>query len=99
MGPASDQPTSLVVQCRQFDLQAALPGSGAFAEDFQNQPGAVDDLTLPGLFQVSLLHRGQWSIDDSNGEEVRGIRCFIANNLTQAFDGAGAEQRRRAALA
>ncbi len=96
VSPASDQPASLVVQRRQFDLQAALPSSGAFAEDFQNQPGAVDDLTLPGLFQVSLLHRGQRRIDDSNGDGVRGIRCFVANNLAQAFNGAGAEQRCRA---
>jgi hypothetical protein len=47
---------------REFDLQCAFPGLGAAAEDFQNQPGAVEYLGVPGLLKIALLDRRQRAI-------------------------------------
>ena len=42
MGPGAHQPALLIVQMRELDLQRALARARAPAEDFQDQPGAVD---------------------------------------------------------
>ena len=41
MGPASDQPAPLIRQVRQLHLQAAFARLRAAAEDFQDQPRAI----------------------------------------------------------
>ena len=46
----------------QFDLQRALSRRGAAAEDFQNEPGAVEHLGVPGLLQIALLDRRERAI-------------------------------------
>ena len=57
VGPGADQTRALVGQGRQFDLQHAFTGAGAVGEDLQDQPGPVQKLDAPFLFQVALLHR------------------------------------------
>src|SRR5688572_7633605 len=51
MGPRPYQPAALVIEMRQFDLQRALLGLGAAAEDFQDQAGAVEHLGVPRLLE------------------------------------------------
>ena len=57
VGPGSHQARALIVEMRQFDLQRALPGFGAATEDFQDQPGTVEHLRVPGLLEIALLDR------------------------------------------
>ena len=64
MGPGPHQPAFLIGQMRVLDLQRTLLGARAAAEDFQDQPGAVEHLGVPGLLQVALLHRRERAIDD-----------------------------------
>ena len=64
VGPAAHQPPLLVVQMRQFDLQRAFLGAGATAEDFEDQPGAVEHLGVERLFEIALLHGRQRMVDD-----------------------------------
>ena len=55
---------------RQFDLQRAFLGLGATAEDFEDQPGAVEHLGVPGLLEIALLDRRQRAVhhDDADLE-------------------------------
>ena len=86
MGPGPHQPRLLIVQPRQLDLQTAFLGAGAAAEYLEDQAGAVDDLAVPGLFQIPLLHRRQGVVDDHR----LGFRG--ADQGGQLIDLAGAEQ-------
>ncbi len=65
VGPAAHQPALLVVEMREFDLQAAFRRCRPFAEDFEDQPGPVNDLALELLLQIALLDCGQGAIDDN----------------------------------
>ena len=64
MRPGPHQPRTLVVQRSEVDLEAALTRSRASTENLQDQAGPVDDLAVPGLFEVALLDRRQCRIDD-----------------------------------
>ena len=39
---------------RKLDLKATFPRPRAAAEDFENEPRAVDDLDAPGALEVAL---------------------------------------------
>ena len=72
VGPGPNQPGSLILQMREFDLECALLRHRAFAENIQDQASAVDDLAAPGAFQIALLHRRQGGIDDHHLDMVQG---------------------------
>src|SRR5690606_6849903 len=89
VGPRPHQARALVIQMRQFDLQAAFPGAGAGAEYLEDQPGAVDYLGLQRTLQVALLHRRDGRIDDDHIDRVSG------DVSRQLLDPARADQRGR----
>ncbi len=70
MGPRPHQPRALVGERRQLDLQPAFMGARALAEDFEDQPGAVDDLGLPASLEIALLHRRQCAVDHDEPDRV-----------------------------
>jgi hypothetical protein len=78
---------------RKFDLQAALGGRGALAEDFEDQPGAIDHLGAERRFEITLLDRGQRRIDHN---ELDTLRRYVGRDRVDLPD---AEQRCRARLA
>ena len=80
----------MIVECREFDLEAALPGLGALAENLQDEPGAVDHLAAPGALQITLLDRGQGPIDDDDLDRPR------RESAPQFLHFAAPKQRRRA---
>ena len=57
VGPGADQPPGLIIEMGELDLQPALGGRRPLAEDFEDQPGAVDHLGLGALLQILLLDR------------------------------------------
>ena len=62
VGPGTHETRLLVIQMREFDLQRALGGARAPAEDLQDQPGPVDNLGLEFFLEIALLHRRKRSI-------------------------------------
>src|SRR5665213_509959 len=54
-----------------LDLYSAFTRARAPAENFQNESGAVDDLRVPGFFQIALLHRRDRAIHDDDGSFER----------------------------
>ena len=63
VGPRAHQPRPLIAERGQFDLQHAFAGAGAVGEDFEDEPGPVQDLDVPFLFQIALLHRADRAVD------------------------------------
>ncbi len=62
VSPRPHQAAALIVQMRKFDLKRALLGLGASAENFEDQPGPVENLGIPGLLEITLLDRRQCAI-------------------------------------
>jgi hypothetical protein len=46
-----------ILMLRQFNLKAALMGTGSLGEYVQDQCGAIDDLDIESLLNISLLDR------------------------------------------
>ena len=74
---------------RELDLEPPLRRGRALAEDFEDQPGAVDDLGPDLVFQVLLLDRGQRRVDDDQP------RALFARNAGDFLRLPLADQRRR----
>src|SRR5690606_32308507 len=64
MGPRPHQAALLVGEVRQLYLQPAFPRLRAPPEDLEDQPGAVEHLGVPCLFEVALLHGADGVVDD-----------------------------------
>ena len=89
VGPGADQARALVGEPGELDLKAALARAGPPGEDLQDQPGPVDDLDLPGLFQVALLDRRQAVVDDGDGRVGRLADRADLLDLALAEQGGG----------
>src|SRR3989304_4120704 len=76
VGPGTNQPAFLIGEMRKLHLQCAFLRTRALAEDFKDQPGPVDDLRVPGLLQVSLLHRRERRIDEHETGLLRPPAAF-----------------------
>ena len=57
VGPAAHQPPRLIIEMGELDLQPPFRGRRPLAEDFEDQPGAVDHLGLGRRLQILLLDR------------------------------------------
>lgn len=93
VGPAAHEASSLIIEMGEFDLEAPFGGRRAFAEDFEDQARAVDDLGLDRLFQIALLDRGQRGIDDQE------LGLVLPDCQRDLLDLARPEQRRRLRVA
>ena len=81
MGPGPHQPALLIGQMRELDLQRALARARAAAENFEDQPGAVEHLGAPGLFQIALLHRRERAIHHDDAGVVLLTSPAISSTL------------------
>jgi len=86
VSPGPNQPRSLILQMREFDLERPLLRRRAFTKDIQDQASAVDHLAAPGAFQIALLDRRQGGIDYHHLYLVQGY------SLPLVFDLAFTEQ-------
>ncbi len=94
VGPRAHEPRPLIGEMRQFDLQRALGGAGAAAEDLEDQPGAVDHLAAERLFEIALLDRRQRAV---HHDEVDRLRLRLARRSPRPCpcrDRSPAESRR-----
>src|SRR5690606_15550419 len=53
VSPSVDQAALLVGEVRKLDLQSAYLSARTSAEDFEDEPGAVEHLGVTGAFQVA----------------------------------------------
>jgi hypothetical protein len=83
----------LVIEMREFNLQAAFGGGRPFPEDLQDQTGTIDDLTLQAFLEIALLDRTERAIDDNE------FCPLLLASGSHAFDLAFAEQGGGAYLA
>ncbi len=73
----------------EFDLQRAFLGLGAAAEDFKDQPGAVEDFGVPGFLEVALLDWRQRAIHHHQLDLVAGNESEDLLDLALAEIGRG----------
>ena len=92
MGPGAHQPALLISQVRMFDLQRAFAGPRASAENFQDQPGAVDDLGVPGLLQIALLDRRKRAVHHHDAGLERSDQARDLLDLALAEERRGAQR-------
>jgi hypothetical protein len=91
--PGAHQPAFLIGQMGKLHLQRAFAGARAAAENFQDQPGAVEHLGVPGLFKIALLHGRERAI---HHYDPRVVGFDQAGDLLEL---ALADESRRADLA
>src|SRR3954451_9107316 len=72
---------------RKLDLERAFPCFGAPAENFQNEPGAIEHLGIPGLLEVALLDGRQRAIhhdklDRMSADEAQYLLDFALAEIS-----------------
>ena len=87
MGPGAHQPAFLIGQPRKFHLQPPGLALRALAKDFENEPGSVENLGVPGFLQIALLDGRQRVVDDDN------LRLLRTDDGADFLDLARSEQR------
>jgi hypothetical protein len=90
MRPGAHQPALLIGEVGELHLQRSLPRPRPCAENFQDQPGAVEHLRVPGLFEIALLHRGERAIHHDQA------RLQALDQSGDLLDLAGADEGGRA---
>ncbi len=95
MGPGAHQPALLIGQMRVLDLQRAFARARAPAEDLQDQPGAVEHLRAPGLFEIALLHRRERAVHDDDADLLALHEAGEFVDLALAEIGRGADRVER----
>ena len=95
MRPGADKPPLLIREMRQLHLQHAFPRPGAGAKNFENEPGSIDDLGIPRLLEIALLHRRHDVVDDdeTDVEFAYPLADFI--DLPRSEQGRWARLRQR----
>ena len=65
VGPHTGEARKHVLIMSQFHLHLGVGCLGPLGKDFQDEAGPVDDIAaLDGLFDVSLLHPGEFIVED-----------------------------------
>ncbi len=86
--PCTHETALLIGEVRKFDLKSSFPRPRSCAEDFEDEPGAVQHLHHPRLFEVALLHGADGVIDDDK------VGFGLTNDRGQLLHFPRAEQRR-----
>src|SRR5690606_7785428 len=89
VGPATYQPSTLVLKVRQIHLQRAFSGARATTEDLQNNASSIEDLGVQTFFQIALLHRRQRMIDEDQLDFVLRHQFRNLLKLASADQGRG----------
>ena len=90
MRPGAYQPAFLIGQPRKLHLQPSGFAVSALGEDFENKPGPVENLGIPGLFEVALLDGRQRVVDDDDLDLLRGHDSADFVHLARAEECGGA---------
>ena len=101
VGPGPHQARALVGEPGQLHLQPPFPRPRPPREDLQDQAGAVDDLAVPGLLEIALLHRRERVVDhgDVDLAELDDVADFLHLALAEQGGGRQAAQGRDQGLA
>ena len=92
MCPGPGQARQAVFVLRQLNLQRALAGVRMLGEDVEDQCGAVEHLNvlvLDGFFDLALLARAEFLVEEDRGRVVLGQQIQHLRQL------AGTDQGRR----
>ena len=73
----------------QLDLQRAFPRLRALPENFEDQSGPIEDLCLPGFFQIPLLHWRELPVDNDE------LRIGAFHQFRDGMHLAASQQRSR----
>ena len=95
MGPTANQTALLIREMGQLDLQRALARSCALSKNLENEAGSIEDLRLPGLLQIALLHRRHGMVDDDQFRLCLSNQRFDLVDLAGTEEGAGLRRSQR----
>jgi len=69
--PGSGEPSQLIVEQCQFDLQLAFLRAGASCKNVEDEAGAIHDTGIDGFFDIASLAGGQFIVDDDDLNVLR----------------------------